>query len=114
MSQVSVPIFLQQLRSLSAVLDKASAYAKERGVDPAELVNGRLAADMFPMSRQVQIATDQAKGAAARLSGRDIPKYEDTEATIDELKARIAKTIAFIKSVPAAEIDGSEEREVTL
>ena len=102
------------LKSLSANIDKAAAHAKAKGLEPADLTDARLAPDMLPFSRQVQIATDHAKGAAARLSGRENPKYEDTESTFEELKARIAKTIAFVSGVPAAEIDGSEEREVTL
>jgi uncharacterized protein len=114
MYQASVPAFLQTLGALSAIIDKAVAHAKEKGIDPAELVDARLAPDMFPFSRQIQIATDNAKGAAARLAGREVPKYEDTESTFDELKARLAKTIDFVKSVPAAAIDGSEEREIKL
>jgi uncharacterized protein len=114
MSQATQPVFLQMLNALSANLDKGVAHAKAKGLDPAELVGARLAPDMFPLSRQVQIATDHAKGATARLSGRENPKYEDNESTIDELKARIAKTIAFVSSVPASEIDGSEERDVTI
>jgi hypothetical protein len=114
MSQASQPVFLQMLKALSANLDKAVAHAQAKKIDPSVLVNARLAPDMFPLSRQVQIATDHAKGATARLSGRENPKYEDTESTIDELKARIAKTLAFVSSVPAAEIDGSEEKDITL
>jgi len=114
MYQASVPAFLQTLNSLSAILDKAAEHCRTRSIEPSELINARLAPDMFPLSRQVQIATDHAKGAAARLSGREVPKFEDTESTFDELKARIAKTIDFIKSVPANAIDGSEEREITL
>lgn len=114
MSQASQPVLLQMLKSLSANIDKAAAHAKAKGLEPADLTDARLAPDMLPFSRQVQIATDHAKGAAARLSGRENPKYEDTELTFEELKARIAKTIAFVSGVPAAEIDGSEEREVTL
>jgi hypothetical protein len=102
------------LKALSANLDKAVAHAQAKKIDPSVLVNARLAPDMFPLSRQVQIATDHAKGATARLSGRENPKYEDTESTIDELKARIAKTLDFVSSVPAAEIDGSEEKDITL
>lgn len=114
MSEVSQHTFLQMLKALSANLDKAAAYAEARGIDASQLVNARLAPDMFPLSRQVQIATDHAKGATARLSGRDNPRYEDNEATFDELQARIAKTIAFVASVPKEEIDGSEEKEVTI
>jgi hypothetical protein len=113
MFQASVPVFIQQLTSLSAILDKAEAHAKAGGLDPTRLISARLAPDMFPFSRQVQIASDHAKAAAARLSGRDNPKFEDTETTFAELKARIDKTIAFVKSVPRTEIDGSEERDVT-
>jgi hypothetical protein len=114
MYQASVPVFLQMLTALSAILDKAAEHARTSGTDPAELVNARLAPDMFPLARQVQIATDHAKGAAARLAGRDVPKYEDTESSFDELKARIAKTLDFVSSVEVGEIDGSEEREITL
>jgi hypothetical protein len=114
MFQASVPIFLRQLNALSAILDKAAGHARETGIDPSELINARLAPDMFPLSRQVQIATDHAKGAAARLSRREVPKYDDTESTFDQLKARIAKTIDFVKSVPAAEFEGAESRGVTL
>jgi hypothetical protein len=114
MYQASVPAVLQMLNALSAILDKAAAHAKEKGIAASEFIEARLAPDMLPFVSQVRIATDHAKGMTARLAGRDVPKYEDTESTFDELKARIAKTIAFVKSVPASEIDGSEEREVTL
>jgi hypothetical protein len=114
MYQASVPAFVHALNALSKILDKGAAYAKEKGSDPAELINARLAPDMFPLSRQVQIAADNAKGATARLAGREIPKFEDTESTFAELKARIAKTLDFIQSVKASEIDGSEERQVVL
>ncbi len=114
MSQASQPVLLQMLRALSANIDKAAAHAKAKGLQASELTDARLAPDMLPFSRQVQIATDHAKGAAARLSGRENPKYEDTESTFEELKARIAKTIDFVSSVPASEIDGSEEKDVTL
>jgi hypothetical protein len=105
---------MQQLTSLSVVIDKAAAHCQAKGVSPQDLIDARLAPDMFPFSRQVQIATDHAKGATARLSGREMPKFEDSETTFDELKARIAKTLAFLKSVPASEIDGSEEKDVNL
>ena len=114
MYEASVPAVLQMLKALSANLDKAAEHAKTNRMDPSELTSARLAPDMFPLSRQVQIATDHAKGIAARLSGRENPKFEDTEATLDELKARIAKTIAFVESVPQSEIDGSEAKEVTI
>jgi hypothetical protein len=102
------------LNALSAILDKAAAHAAAKGFDPSVLVNARLAPDMLPLASQIRIASDHAKGMTARLAGREVPKYEDNEATLDELKARIAKTIAFVESVPAAEFEGSDERSVTL
>jgi len=114
MYQASVPVCQQFLTALTVVLDKAAEHARAEGMDPAELLEARLAPDMFPLTRQVQIATDHAKGMAARLAGREAPKFEDTEASFDELKARINKTLDFISSVEVAEIDGSEEREITL
>jgi len=114
MYQASAPRFAHALRNLSAILDKAQAHAEAKKLDPAVLGSLRLIADMFPLARQVQISCDTAKGAVARLAGVEIPKHEDTEQTIPELKARIAKTLEFIASVPAAKIDGSEEREVVM
>ncbi|HEY5799984.1 MAG TPA: DUF1993 domain-containing protein [Burkholderiaceae bacterium] len=113
MYAASVPVFKQILNSLSAILDKADAHIAEKKLDPNALLQARLFPDMFPLARQVQIAADFAKGAAARLGGVDVPKYDDNETTIAELKARIAKTLAFIESVPQSQIDGSEEREIT-
>jgi len=114
MYQASAPRFANALRNLSAILDKAQAHAEAKKLDPAVLGSLRLIADMFPLARQVQVACDTAKGAVARLAGAEIPKYEDTEQTIAELKARIARTLDFVASVPAAKIDGSEEREVVM
>ena len=114
MYQASAPRFANTLTNLSAILDKAQAHAEAKKIDPAVLGSLRLIADMFPLSRQVQIACDTAKGAVARLALVEIPRHEDTEQTIPELKARIAKTLEFVRSVPAAAIDGSEEREVVL
>jgi uncharacterized protein len=114
MYQASAPRFANMLRNLSALLDKGQAHCEARKIDPAVMGGMRLIADMFPLSRQVQIACDTAKGAVARLAGVDIPKHEDTEQTFAELKQRIAKTIDFILSVPAEKIDGSEDRQVTL
>ena len=114
MYHASAPRFANALTNLSAILDKAQAHAEAKKIDPAVLGSLRLIADMFPLSRQVQIACDTAKGAVARLALVEIPKHEDTEQTIPELKARIAKTVEFVRSVPAAAIDGSEEREVVL
>jgi hypothetical protein len=113
MSQASIPVFTQQLTTLSGLIDKAVEHCRAKGINPTDMISARLAPDMFPFSRQVQLASDHAKGAAARLSGRENPKFEDTESTFDELKARIAKTLAFIKSVPAQELDGAEDRDIT-
>ncbi|MDR0577269.1 MAG: DUF1993 domain-containing protein [Candidatus Accumulibacter sp.] len=114
MYQASVPVFARMLKNLSVVLDKGQKHAEARKVAAGVLPASRLIADMFPLSRQVQIATDHAKGAAARLAGVDVPKYEDNEQTIEELQARIAKTLAFLETFRAAQIDGSEEREIVL
>ena len=114
MYQASIPVFVRMLGNLSALLDKAQAHAEQKKFDPAVLVSARLAPDMFPLSRQVQIACDSAKAGAARLAGIDIPSHPDTETTLPELKARIAKTIAFVQSVKAEQIDGSEARTITM
>lgn len=114
MYQASAPRFANTLKNLSAILDKAQAHADARKIDPKVLTAARLYPDMFPMLRQVQSACDTAKGAVARLAGVEIPVHEDTEQTLEELKARIAKTIAFINTIKPAQVDGSEEREVVL
>jgi len=114
MYQASVPVFLQGLKNLAAILDKAAGQAAERKIDPAVLLNDRLAPDMFPLVRQVQIASDHAKGAPARLAGIDVPKFEDVEKDFDDLQQRLARVTEFIKSISPAQIDGSEEREITL
>jgi hypothetical protein len=114
MYQASVPRFANTLRNLSAILDKAQAHAEAKKIEPVVFTQSRLAPDMFPLSRQVQIACDSAKGAAARLAGVEIPKHEDTEQTFAELKARIAKTLDFVESLKPVQIDGSEDREVVL
>jgi uncharacterized protein len=114
MYQASVPVFQRTLGALDKILDKAAAYAEERKIDPAVLVGARLYPDMFPLSRQVQIATDHAKGASARLAGLPVPSFEDAERSFPELKARIAKTLAFIATVKPEQIDGSEGRDITL
>ncbi len=113
MFRASVPVFLQMLPCLSAILDKAAAFAEGKKIEPSVLLNARLAPDMYPLTRQVQIATDFAKGTVARLAGQEPPKYADTETSIAELKARIAKTIDFIKSFTPAQIDGSEDRQIS-
>lgn len=114
MYQASVPVFVRMLENLSKILEQSVQYAEEKKIDPSVLINARLAPDMYPLSRQVQIATDMAKGCAARLAGLEVPVYEDNEATFPELQARIAKTLAFVQSVSAEQIDGSEERAVAL
>jgi hypothetical protein len=114
MYQASIPTFIRSLDNLAAILAKAAAYAETKAIDPSVLINARLAPDMFPLSRQIQIATDGVKGCAARLAGIEVPSYPDTETTFPELQARIAKTMAFLKSVTAAQIDGSEERTINL
>ncbi len=114
MHDVAVPAVLQILNSISAILGKAGSHCEEKKLDPSVLVNYRLAADMFPLSRQIQIMTDQAKGMMARLAGVEIPAYADTEATLPELQARIAKTIDFVKSFSADQIAGTEDKEITL
>src|SRR5262245_25437553 len=114
MYQASAPRFARMLRNLSAILAKAQAHCDAKKLDAAALTGDRLYPDMFPFTRQVQIACDTAKGAVARLAGMEPPKHEDTEQTFAELQARIAKTLDFVESVKAAQIDGSETREVVL
>ena len=114
MYQASAPRFAHTLKALSAVLAKADAHCAARKIDPLVLTAARLYPDMFPLSRQVQIACDSAKGAVARLAGVEVPKHEDTEKTFEELRARIDKTLAFIATVKPAQVDGSEAREVVL
>jgi hypothetical protein len=111
-SQSSLPVFEIGLNALSGVLDKAEAFAAAKKIDPSVLVAWRLAPDMFALARQVQIAADQAKNGSARLAGIEPPRYEDDETTIDELKARLAKTIAFLKTLDAQRIDASADREI--
>jgi hypothetical protein len=114
MYEASIPVFQRALTNLSAILAKAAAHAEAKKFDPVVLVNARLAPDMLPLSRQIQIAVDHARGAAARLAGLERPPVADTEATLDELQARIASTLAYIGTFSPAQIDGSEAREITL
>ena len=114
MYQASLPVFIQGLKNMSAILTKASAFCEKRKVAPEVLVNSRLAPDMFPLARQIQIATDGVKGAAGRLSGTEIPSYADTESTLDELQERIAKTIAYLETFKPAQIDGTEDKDINL
>ena len=110
----SIPALRHMLSSLATILKKSAEHAVGKKIDPAAFIDARLFPDMFPLARQVQIATDQAKGCAARLAGVDIPKFDDSETSFDELQARIAKTIAFLDSIKASQIDGSEERNIVL
>ena len=114
MYQASAPRFVNTLNNLSAILDKAQAHAEAKKIDPAVLANARLFPDMLPMTRQIQIACDAAKGAVARLAGIEVPKHEDTEQTFAELKSRIAKTIDFIGSVGPARLEGTEDKNIHL
>lgn len=111
---ISAPIFTARLKSLVHVLKVGEAEGPARGLTEEAMLGARLAPDMFDLKRQVQIATDHAKGAMARLSGRDIPSFPDTEQTFAELYARVDKTLAFVASVPAAAVNGREETVVTL
>jgi hypothetical protein len=113
MSQASLPVFQIGLTALSGVLDKAAAYAAAKKVDPSVLLSYRLAPDMFALARQVQVAADQAKNGAARLAGVEPPKFEDNETSIEQLKERLAKTLAFLKTLDAKAIDASTERVIT-
>ena len=114
MYQASVPVLIRMLGNVRAILEKAAAWAEAKKIDPAVLLQSRLAPDMFTLMRQVQIAADMAKGCAARLAGVELPKFDDTEATIPELLARIDKTVAFLKTFKPAQIDGSEDKAITL
>jgi hypothetical protein len=114
MYSLSAPVFVRMLRNLDGVLDKGAAYAVERKIEPAVLVNARLFPDMFPLSAQVRIAGDFAKGAVARLTGNEPPKYEDNETTLDDLKARIAKTIAYVEGFRPQQFEGAETRTISL
>jgi len=114
MYQASVPVFLKTLDNLAAILDKGAAFAAAKKIDPSVLLGYRLAPDMFNLAHQVQIAADHAKRAVARLAGIEAPAYEDNEASFADLKARIDKTTAFINTLKPGQIDGSEERVITL
>lgn len=112
MYYASVPTLKLMLNNIAAILKKSAEHAAIKKIDPSVFINARLFPDMLPLFKQIQIATDQAKGCAARLAGVDIPKFEDNEATFDELQARIAKTIAFLDGFKQQQIDGSEQREI--
>ena len=112
MHSASVPIFVKMLGNVAVWLDTAEAHAAAKKFDVAVLLNSRLAPDMLPLTRQIQIACDSAKFGVSRLAGGDAPKFEDTEATVAELKARLANTVAYLKSVPAALLDGTEAKDI--
>jgi hypothetical protein len=114
LSDVSVPVFARMLRNLSTLLDKMVSDLETRKVDPSVLLGSRLYPDMFPLVQQVQLACDFAKGASARLSGVPVPAFPDDEKTVDELKARIAKVLAFIEGVPKADVDAGYDRVITI
>jgi hypothetical protein len=114
MHSASVPVFVRMLGNMLTWLDKAQAHAEARKFDTANYLGLRLAPDMLPLTKQVQIATDMVKGAVARLSGSEVPKWDDNEASLDDLRARLRKTIDYVQSVPAASIDGSDGREILL
>lgn len=114
MYQASIPVFVRMFGNLAAILDKAAAYAEAKKIDPAVLLNARLAPDMHPLTRQVQIASDAAKGCAARLAGVETPSFADTESSFAELQARIQKTLDFLQGFSPAQIDGSEGRKVVI
>jgi uncharacterized protein len=114
MYQASVPAFVSMLNNITAILEKAEAFAKERNIEEAVLLNWRLTPDMFAFTRQVQIAADFAKGTTARLAGKEVPSYADDETSFAELRERIAKTVSFVQTFKPADIDGSENRDITL
>jgi hypothetical protein len=114
MYQASIPRFVNILGNLSAILDKAEAHSVAKKLDPAALTSFRLFPDMLPMTTQVQIACDAAKGVAARLSGVPNPPFEDKEKTLMDLKARVEKTIAFLKTITPAQIDGTEDKDIII
>jgi hypothetical protein len=114
MYAASIPVFKQMLNSLKDILSKAEAHAAEKKIEPGALLQARLFPDMLPFTRQIQIATDFAKGVSARLAGVDVPAYDDNEQTFAELQARIANTLALIDGFKPEQVDGSETREVVL
>lgn len=114
MYQASVPVFVRGLTVLAALLEKAAAHAQAAGIDPSQLVNARLAPDMYPLSGQIQRASDASKFAVQRLSQGEAPKFADVETTLAQLQQRIADTIAYLQSVTPEQVDGSQDRKITL
>jgi len=112
MHAMAMDTFAPMLRTLAALLDKGAQYANANSRNPDTLVDARLAPDMFPLAKQVQIACDHAKSATARLTGQEPPKFEDNEQTLDQLKSRIRRTLDYVESIPAAAYHGSENRKI--
>lgn len=111
---LSVPVFVQSLKAMAEILKKAESHADARKIEHSIFLTARLAPDMYSLTRQIQLATDFAKGGAARIAGVDVPSFPDTEATFNELHARIDKTIAFITSIPKDKFIGAETRDITV
>jgi uncharacterized protein len=109
----SIPVFVKMLGNLSAILDKGDVHIKAKNIDPSVLINYRLAPDMYPLGKQVQIATDRAESCATLLAGLEVPNHGHNEATFADLQVRIARTVAFIQSVGPEQINGSEERAIS-
>jgi len=114
MHSASVPVFVRMLGNLLNWLDKAEAHAAAKKFDAAVLLGTRLAPDMLPFTKQIQIACDAAKFGVSRLAGAEAPKFEDDESTLEELRERVRKTIAYVQSVPAPQIDGTEDKDVNV
>jgi uncharacterized protein len=114
MYNASVPVFRQMLSALGGIIDKALAHAEAKKIDPAVYATARLYPDMFPFVKQITVATDFAKGASARLAGVDVPKFEDTEVTLGDAKARLQKTLDFIATLKPAQFEGAETRDITI
>lgn len=114
MYEASVPVFIRMLNNLAVVLEKGATYTTDKKIEPTVLLNSRLFPDMFPLIRQVQITSDTAKSGAARLAGVEPPKFEDNETSFPELMARIEKTVAFLNTLKAAQIDGAEDKTITV
>jgi len=114
MYTMSVETFLLMLTSMAAILYKGLAHATAKKFEPSVLVNARLAPDMFPLSRQIQIACDTAKNGSARLAAQEAPRFEDKESTMEELRARVQRTIEYLKTIPASAFDGAEDRDIKI
>jgi hypothetical protein len=113
MASASLPTFRTTLRNLSHILDKGAAHAQARKFDPLVLTGARLAPDMLPLTKQIQIACDGPKNGMARITGLEAPKFDDTETSFEELKARIAKTLAWLETIPADKLNGTEDKDIT-